>query len=161
MSKMFYNCSSLTVLPDISKWSMKNVTDISKMFYNCSSLISLPDISKWDTKNVKKMKKMFFNCISLSSLKDLSKWNPNKDKIKVNKKFIDLPFLTPVPFLMKQKFEKFMVDNVTLFGNKASDFFDFDDNNISHIKTEEKNMDIRNMYDNCISLLYIPYLKEK
>ena len=29
------------------------ITNMSYMFYWCSSLNSLPDISKWDTKNVK------------------------------------------------------------------------------------------------------------
>ena len=52
MNSMFYECSSLQSLPDISKWDTKNVTDMSYMFYHCSSLGSLPDISKWDTKNV-------------------------------------------------------------------------------------------------------------
>ena len=50
MSYMFYGCSSLILLPDISKWDTKNVTDMSDIFNECSSLISLPDISKWDTK---------------------------------------------------------------------------------------------------------------
>ena len=44
-----------------------NVTDMSYMFYGCSSLISLPDISKWDTKNVN-MSNMFDKCHNL--LKD-------------------------------------------------------------------------------------------
>ena len=46
MSGIFYNCSSLISLPDISKWFTHNVTNMSTMFYNCSSLICLPDISK-------------------------------------------------------------------------------------------------------------------
>ena len=49
---MFYGCSSLISLPDISKWNTKNVTDMGYMFYECSSLKSLPDISKWKTNNV-------------------------------------------------------------------------------------------------------------
>ena len=46
MSYMFCECSSLSSLPDISKWNTNNVTNMSEMFYNCSSLSSLPDISK-------------------------------------------------------------------------------------------------------------------
>jgi surface protein len=53
MKKMFFNCSSLISLPDISKWNTTNVINMKKMFYNCSSLISLPDISKWNTSNVR------------------------------------------------------------------------------------------------------------
>ena len=62
MSHMFYDCSSLTNLPDISKWDTKNVTDMNGMFSDCSSLTNLPDISKWDTKNVTDMSYMFSGC---------------------------------------------------------------------------------------------------
>ena len=46
MSELFSGCSSLSYLPDISKWNINNVTNISGLFYECSSLSSLPDISK-------------------------------------------------------------------------------------------------------------------
>ena len=50
MSNMFYKCSSLSSLPDISNWNTNNITNMSNMFEGCSSLSSLPDISKWNTK---------------------------------------------------------------------------------------------------------------
>ena len=53
---MFYGCSSLSSLPDISKWNTNNVTNIKGMFYGCSSLSSLPDISKWNTNNITDLK---------------------------------------------------------------------------------------------------------
>ena len=37
------------------------------MFYNCLSLSSLPDISKWNTNNINNMRGMFYNCLSLLS----------------------------------------------------------------------------------------------
>ena len=86
MNSMFWYCSSLQSLPDISKWDTKNVTDMSKMFYGCSSLQSLPDISKWDTKNVTNMSYMFKNCSSLQSLPDISKWDLN-EKLKRDSMF--------------------------------------------------------------------------
>ena len=46
MSYMFYDCSSIFSLPDISKWNTSNVTNMCYMFSNCSFLFSLPDISK-------------------------------------------------------------------------------------------------------------------
>ena len=49
---IFYNCSSIELLPDISNWNINNVDDLSYVFYGCSSLKSLPDISKWNTENV-------------------------------------------------------------------------------------------------------------
>ena len=55
MSLLFYKCSSLKSLPDISKWKTKNVTDMNMLFYECSSLKELPDISKWNIMNVTKL----------------------------------------------------------------------------------------------------------
>ena len=75
MGYMFSGCSSLSSLPDISKWNTNNVTNMSYMFYNCSSLSSLPDISKWNTKTINDIYSMFCNCSSLSYLPDISKWN--------------------------------------------------------------------------------------
>ena len=78
MRLMFKNCKSLFSLPsDISKWNTENVTDMSELFFNCKSLSSLPDISKWDTKNVSDMNLMFSKCSSLLSFPDISKWKTN------------------------------------------------------------------------------------
>ena len=74
MSRMFYNCSSLISLPDISEWNTDFVIDMNCVFYNCSSLLSLPDISGWTTENVTDLSRMFYNCKSLLSLPDISKW---------------------------------------------------------------------------------------
>ena len=70
---MFYNCSSLISLPDISKWNTENVEDMSQLFYGCSSLISLPDISKWKTNKLTYISGLFYNCSSLIFLPDISK----------------------------------------------------------------------------------------
>ena len=40
-------CSSLTSLPDLSKWDINNVKYMASFFQNCSSLLYIPDISKW------------------------------------------------------------------------------------------------------------------
>ena len=47
MSGIFYDCSRLISLPDISKWNINNTNDFSGLFYNCKLLKYLPDISKW------------------------------------------------------------------------------------------------------------------
>ena len=64
MSYIFYWCSSLSNLPDISKWNTNNVTDMRSMFSGCSLLSNLPDISKWNTNNVTDMRSMFRGCLS-------------------------------------------------------------------------------------------------
>ena len=42
MDSMFYNCESLSNLPDISKWNTNNVTNMSYMFYNCKKFLNIP-----------------------------------------------------------------------------------------------------------------------
>ena len=48
MSEMFRECSSLISLPDISKWDISKLNDITKIFYECKSLISMPNISNFE-----------------------------------------------------------------------------------------------------------------
>ena len=74
ISMMFFGCSSLI---SVIKLNLNNVNNIEYIFYDCSSLKSLPDISKWNPNNVINMKKLFYNCASLKSLPDISKWNIN------------------------------------------------------------------------------------
>ena len=47
---------------------IKEEIDISFMFYGCSSLKKLPDISKWDILNIKNISGLFSGCISLQEL---------------------------------------------------------------------------------------------
>ena len=60
MSGMFYGCSLLLSLPDISKWNTNNVTDMSSMFFKLSFL---PEISIWIANN--DMINMFDGCEQL------------------------------------------------------------------------------------------------
>ena len=41
-----------------------NVINMSLMFYGCSSLISLPDLSEWNTSNVNDRSSMFYECFN-------------------------------------------------------------------------------------------------
>ena len=45
---MYKRCESLSVLPDLSKWNTKNISNMNKMFYRCKSLLSLSFLSKWE-----------------------------------------------------------------------------------------------------------------
>ncbi len=49
---MFARCLSLSSLPDISKWNVKNVQEMEYIFMGCFSLLSLPNISMWSIKNI-------------------------------------------------------------------------------------------------------------
>ena len=61
---MFYKCSELTSLPDISKWNTKNVENMESLFYECSKLSSLPNISKWIINKVKDIILCFINVLN-------------------------------------------------------------------------------------------------
>jgi surface protein len=45
---------------------INKIKDMSSMFYGCTSLVSLPNISGWNTIRVKDMSKVFRGCSSLS-----------------------------------------------------------------------------------------------
>ena len=70
---VFSGCSSLKSLPDISKWNISKVKDMSYAFADCNSLEILPDISKWDTSDAIKMNYLFKNYTSLKSLSNIQK----------------------------------------------------------------------------------------
>ena len=105
MSYMFYNCTSLLSLPDISEWDTENVTNMSYMFYDCESLSSLPDISKWKTDNVTNMSNMFYDCDSLSSLPDISKWKTD-NVTSMNCMFNGCSSLSSLPDISKWNIDK-------------------------------------------------------
>ncbi len=60
MGEMFFGCSSLSFLHDISKWNISKVTKMSYIFRECCSLSYLPDISKWNSPEVKDVFDFFF-----------------------------------------------------------------------------------------------------
>ena len=56
IEKMFEECKSIKI---INKINISYVRNMSKIFYGCTSLKSLPDISKWNTNNVIDMRGIF------------------------------------------------------------------------------------------------------
>ena len=65
---MFGKCYSLLSLPDISKWNIKNIKNISCLFYGCLSLNSFPNISKWNIKNIEDKSCLDYDCFSSLNL---------------------------------------------------------------------------------------------
>ena len=149
MSFMFYGCSSLISLPDISKWDTKNVIFMSSMFNGCSSLISLPDISKWDINDVNYISEMFCSCSSLITLPDISKWKTN-NVIYMFSMFNGCSSLISLPDLSKWDIEK-VTDMHSMFNGCSSlislpDLSKWDTSNIT---------DMSNMFSGCYNLIYI------
>ena len=66
MSRMFYGCKLLEILPDFSKWNTSGVIDMSYMFYGCKSLKLISNISDWNTFNVFNIENFFGNNFSFN-----------------------------------------------------------------------------------------------
>ena len=69
MKNMFYNCTSLTSIPQLDT---SNAANMSYMFGICKSLTSIPQL---DTSNAANMENMFYNCTSLTSIPQLDTSN--------------------------------------------------------------------------------------
>ena len=81
MEGMFNKCSSLISLPDISKWNISKLRNISFMFYECNSLISFPDVSIWNNHSRLTVFNMFYKCNSLISPPDIYEPKISKGKM--------------------------------------------------------------------------------
>ena len=78
---MFYGCSSLSFLPDISKWNIFEMADIKGIFKGCTSLVYCPYISKlgidhislsysaYDSKKEDMIRNYFSGCINAINIK--------------------------------------------------------------------------------------------
>ena len=150
MSSMFWNCTSLSSLPDISKWNTNDVTDMSDMFRNCSSLYYLPDISKWNTNKVTNMSSIFSGCSSLYNLPDISKWNTN-EVTNMACMFSSCKSLSSLPDISIWNVNK-VTDMSSMFSLCSSLYYLPD---ISKWNTN-KVTDMSFMFTDCKSLYYLP-----
>ena len=150
MSEMFSGCSSLLLLPDISKMNINDVKNMSEMFYGCSSLLSLPDISKWNINNVKNLRYMFSECSSLSSLPDISKWNTNK-VYDISHMFSGCSSLSSLPDISKWNTNK--IQNMSNIFSGCSSLSSLPD--ISKWNTNNV-YDMSYMFSDCSSLSSLP-----
>ena len=116
MKEMFFNCSSLIKIPDISIWKSEKLKDINNMFDSCDNLIGIPDIFKWniDKVNAIKMNFSFTNVISSSQLNSKGKdsfisssknseRNASNTESLINKEYVDynlkLVFMIPMSMM--------------------------------------------------------------
>ena len=148
--KMFYNCSSLLSLKNISKFNINNITNLSVMFDGCSSLESLPDISKWNTDKVTDISFMFNKCSSLKSLPDISKWNTNNIN-NMRCLFQGCSSLKSLPDISKWNTEN--VSDLGLLFNKCSSLKSLPDISNWNI---DKISDMSAMFSECSSLISLP-----
>ena len=150
ISKMFKGCSTFKTLPDISKWNTENINNISELFEGCSSLKSLPDISNWNTKNVKYITGIFKECSSLKYLPDISKWNI-KNINDISELFEGCSSLISLPDISKWKIDN--INNISKLFKGCSSLRSLPD--IS--KWNAKNIhDLGLIFKDCISLKSFP-----
>ena len=63
MNRVFEYCSSLLILPEISKWNTNNVVINDNLFKGSSSLLTMPDIYKWNIFNIlNKINSSIYDC---------------------------------------------------------------------------------------------------
>jgi surface protein len=72
---MFFGCKELILLPDISKWDVKNIKSMAYCFFGCKSLACIPDISRWKVDNCYYFTQLFYGCECLLYLPSFNKWN--------------------------------------------------------------------------------------
>ena len=154
MRFMFYNCSSLNLLGDISKWNTRNVTNMCSLFSGCTSLKFLPDISKWDTGNVTNMSSMFYGCSLLNSLPDISVWD-TRNVTNMSSMFIRCTSLNSLPEISKWNTQK-VTDMKSMFYGCSSlknmpNIFKWNTRNVT---------DMSSMFNRCSSLSYLAYISE-
>ena len=136
MNYLFYECSSLVKLPDISKWNTSNVQNMSYLFYECSKLRTLPDISKWDTSNVQNMSHLFCYCSSLINLPDISKWNITNVS-DISYIFYSCSSLITLPNILKWNPNNLI--SINCIYDKCYSLIDFPDISKWNININEKN----------------------
>ena len=73
-SYMFYHCTALTSVGDLSKWTGSNATDVSNMFNGDSSLKTL-DLSNFNPINVQNFSSMFNGCSGLTTITGMNSWD--------------------------------------------------------------------------------------
>ena len=85
---MFYNCSSLVSLPDISYWNISKDIKKDKVFYNSYSLNDLSIINS-DSKDIISSLKISSESNNNSSQKSLSDKNENNNNEYFNFDYFD------------------------------------------------------------------------
>ena len=160
---MFFNCTFLKSLPDISKWNLKNTTTIYAMFYNCISLISLPDLTNLDKEKIFDINYNLYGCNLLESLLYISKWD-TKEMSKIDSSYFDSFLLNKLDDISECE-EKVIYETIEEKDISNSDSEEEDDFDLhkklkfrkrKEKKIAENTVDMSYMFHGCSSLKSIP-----
>ena len=148
MSKMFYNCKSLTKINLSKSFDTKNVINMSNMFNKCKSLTEI-DLSNFNTKNVINMSNMFNECESLTKI-NLSSFD-TKNVTNMSYMFSRCKCLTEI------NLSKFNTKNVTNMSSMFNECESLIKINLSYFDINN-DTDMSYMFYNCKSLTEITNL---
>jgi len=119
---MFYGCSSLKSIPDISTWDFSKVNYMNNMFEGCSSLETIPNIPALE-KNISFetiVTDIFKGCNSLEKKPDLTKSKKKLEDI-ITKNSNNNNFAFPFVYQMQnpnfQGFPPFPFSHLTNYNN--------------------------------------------
>ena len=139
---LFYGCSSLIELPDISKWNTNNINKLISIFENCSLLTFIPNISKWKFNNKIEINNIFKGCNSLLIIPDISKWN-----ISITENFKTSSFNSNSISIKEIKSDSIILENNLENSNLSKDFSSLkDDDNENKGFSNDEELD--DYYDN-------------
>ena len=103
ISNIFQFCESLERWPDLNKWNLINVKDISGVFCGCTKFKTpnLKYIKNWQLKNITNMSLLFNDCSGLTNFPDI--WNNwSTDNVTdMSRLFCGCSSLTNLPPCMK------------------------------------------------------------
>ena len=158
MEGLFYDCSSLKELPNISKWNINSDPKLNKLIDNYSKEIS--DKIDIDLKNkieewirlhvITNMSYLFYGCKSLKELPDISKWDLS-NVMDISHLFCGCLSLEELPDISKWNTRN-VKDLNGIFENCSSLTFIPD---ISKWKFKNK-ININNIFRGCKSLKSLP-----
>ena len=154
---LFFDCSSLIKIPDISKWEVDNVINIKSMFCYCSLLSFLPDITKWNLKDTT-IDDIFKGCSSLITIPVITKWKKNNKIIIDEKKDISKKDISSIDSLSLQSNS----DNVNQIISNVSSEMSSSEDKKDNLPSKDSNIvvnsfveedssqkdDLSNYYDN-------------
>ena len=68
MKYIFNRCSSLSIIPDISKWNISDTYSIESMFSECLSLPYIPVFSKFNTDEISYISYSFHDLLNCNNI---------------------------------------------------------------------------------------------
>ena len=164
MKYMFYECSSLLSLPDLSKWNTSEVQDMSYLFFGCNSLKSFPAVLNWNTSNVQNTSYIFGELKPTQKSADFALLNREKNYIILELSYQPKEYNKGRVKIFGKQFIINSKDKCKLVYNnnelEIKEYFEDIDENYNHkdfikfkVILNKNNIDLSYMFYECESLI--------